>query len=146
MTKHGLSGSREYETWARIKQRCYNKKLPCYKDYGGRGITMCDEWKESFEQFYKDMGKRPEGKSIDRIDNDGSYEPSNCRWADKVTQQTNRRMYRTNKTGYTGVYKYYRKYQALIRVEGKLKYLGSYITAEEASVVVKQYKLINMMG
>lgn len=87
--------SREYVTWANMKQRCTNPRNVAWKDYGGRGITVCDRWLESFEAFLGDMGEKPRGLSLDRIDNDGNYEASNCRWADAVTQNNNRRAYVT---------------------------------------------------
>lgn len=83
--------SREYSTWQSMKQRCYNPNNRWYKAYGGRGITICDEWRESFMAFYRDMGDKPEGMSIDRIDNDGNYEPGNCRWTTQKVQRNNQR-------------------------------------------------------
>ncbi len=83
-------GTRTYHTWAGMIQRCTNTKDRNWKDYGGRGITVCDQWFD-FSSFLADMGERPEGTSIDRIDNDGNYEPSNCRWATPSVQMQNRR-------------------------------------------------------
>jgi hypothetical protein len=74
-----------------MKARCTNPKSPKFRYYGGRGITVCDRWSTSFEAFLADMGDRPPGKSIDRINNDGNYEPGNCRWATQSEQVRNRR-------------------------------------------------------
>lgn len=83
--------SKTYSCWVHIKQRCFNKKNNNYKNYGGRGITICSRWKNSFENFLKDMGESPDGLSIDRIDNNGDYEPKNCKWSTNKEQQKNRR-------------------------------------------------------
>jgi hypothetical protein len=80
-----------YAIWAQVIQRCTNPKSSAWKWYGARGITVCDRWRYSFSAFLEDMGERPEGLSIDRIDNDGNYEPGNCRWATKSQQNANRR-------------------------------------------------------
>jgi len=87
---HGMSGTRVYQTFSNMIQRCYNKNNKYYKNYGGRGIKICDRWLASFANFYEDMGDKPEGASIDRINPDGDYEPSNCRWASTVTQARNK--------------------------------------------------------
>lgn len=80
-----------YQSWIAMKKRCRYVKHPCYHRYGGRGITVCDRWIDSFENFLADMGPRPEGMTLDRIDNDGNYEPGNCKWSTRAEQTLKRR-------------------------------------------------------
>jgi hypothetical protein len=88
---HGRTKTREYKSWSGAKTRCFNPKNPAWNHYGGRGITMCGEWRESFEAFLRDMGPCPPGYSIDRVNNDGDYESGNCRWAPDSQQANNKR-------------------------------------------------------
>lgn len=86
-----VSYTPEYSAWSGAKQRCTNPKLRQWKDYGGRGITMCAEWHASFKAFLDHIGPRPDGMVLDRIDNDRGYEPGNVRWTDRITSADNQR-------------------------------------------------------
>lgn len=88
---HGAAGSREYNSWVNARLRCTSPTDASYKNYGGRGISMCERWATSFENFLADMGVRPEGTTLDRIDVNGNYEPGNCRWVTPKAQSRNQR-------------------------------------------------------
>ena len=97
-TTHGRSGTRTHRIWMAMNKRCYWDGYPEWHLYGGRGIAVCEKWRHSFPAFLADMGECPLGLSIDRIDNDGNYEPGNCRWATAKQQAANRRPARSRKT------------------------------------------------
>lgn len=99
VTKHGCHKSPEYRSWDSMKSRCYRQSYTGWHRYGGRGIKVCDRWLESFINFLEDMGKKPDPTyTIDRIDPDGNYEPSNCRWASKKEQRANQSVTRSIST------------------------------------------------
>lgn len=121
----------EYKIWQHIRRRCHPKTG--HKHYGKRGITVCDRWSESFENFIEDMGRRPSEKySIDRIDVNGNYDQSNCRWTTWEVQCRNKRVF--NKLGAPGVYwdKQRSKYRVIMSVNGKSVTVGRYDSVEEA--------------
>lgn len=101
---HGRSHTPEWNVWCGIIDRCYRQNSTVYDNYGGRGIAVCDLWRESFSNFFADMGTMPSPKhSIDRIDNEGHYEPGNCRWATSSEQMSNQRTRRTSASGVKGI-------------------------------------------
>lgn len=132
-TKHtGKEHPKEYRAWKSMRNRCNNKNYHAYHRYGGRGIKVCGEWSD-FDTFLSDMGLSPNKNSqLDRINNDGNYEPENCRWVSPKENSNNREKQKNN-TGYTGVYLNKSKtYSVNFYVDRKSKYVGSYPTLQEA--------------
>lgn len=134
-TTHGRTNDPLYNVWKGMRHRCNNKNDDHYHLYGGRGIAVCERW-NNFENFLKDMGPRPNSNySIDRINNDGNYEPNNCRWAtitEQARNQTNRKHITSPVKGVSW-HKKSKKYIAQIGVNGHPKYIGIFPTIEAAA-------------
>ena len=143
---HGLSNHPLYRIWSFMKNRCLNPNIKAYKDYGARGIKVCDRWLD-INNFIEDMyPSYQEGLSLDRIDVDGDYEPDNCRWATKSIQARNTRLLRdNNKSGFRGVSwdKANNKWRARIMASNKNIHLGLFKTAEEGAVAYNNYVIEN---
>lgn len=146
--QHRLTNHVVYKKWDAIKQRCFNPNEVAFRDYGGRGITLCDEWvndPKSFIEYVIDLPNAMEqGMSLDRINNDGDYEPGNLRWTDHHTQAANKRR-RNSITGYTGVHPNAKgkKYYAVISLYYKKIYLGIHRTIEDAVNARNKYIIDN---
>ena len=148
---HGLCKSKLYKVWEGIKNRTLNLKHKNYIDYGGRGITICDEWKNDFMSFYNwaisNGYEENKGLSIDRIDNDEGYFPENCRWTTKTIQRRNTRIAKNNISGYKGVnfHKRDKIFTARICVNKINIYLGYFQTAVEAGIAYNNYIIENSL-
>ena len=143
--RHGLSFHRLYDTWKGMVTRCKDVKNKDYVGYGGRGITVCEEWLDVRNFVAWADITYIEGMTLDRIDNDKGYSPENCRWVNKITQSLNQRVAKNNTSGYIGVYWFSKKriWVASISIEHKLHYIGKFLSKEEAVQARDQYILDN---
>lgn len=136
LNRHGMYGSPEYAAWVDMKGRVLNPKHKSFPSYGGRGIKICNRWLENFQNFYDDMGPRPSKHSLDRRDNNGDYAPENCRWTTATVQVINRRLPKSNSTGYRGIciHRATNTWRARVKIEKKEFTIGYYHNIEEAAL------------
>ena len=148
--KHGMYNSKFYNLWKHIKGRCFNKNDQAYSYYGGRGITICDEWIDDFNSFYKYISLLSkfdkvelENLTLDRIDNNKNYEIGNLRWATRLTQSINRGIYKNNTSGIKGINFNALEQKWKVRVTKNMKRitLGTFVLLEEAKNALNNYKL-----
>jgi len=132
-TTHGMSKTPTYSSWKAMIKRCNNTNGSNYGYYGGRGITVCKRWLK-FENFFEDMGEKPIGLTIDRFDNNKGYYLKNCGWVSRAIQSKNKRIYKNNKTGTSGVTwsKQDQQYKVRINIDYKRHHLGLFTTIAEA--------------
>lgn len=141
--------NKDRKTYHNIKHRCYNDKCKTYKNYGGRGIKLYDKWIEDIDSFCDYIigldNYRKDGYSLDRINNNGDYEPGNLRWTDRHNQNCNRRLSKLNTSGYTGIYwhKTRQKWRSTIKINNKRYYLGQFTDKLKAIEIRNQYIIEN---
>lgn len=139
---HGMSRSKEYQVYSNMRSRCEYVGHPQYKDWGGRGIKVCDRWLgiDGFTNFLEDVGMRPSpDHTLDRRDNDGNYEPDNVGWVTRREQFTNRRFPRLSVTGKRGIQPNGRSFVASASIGGKNYYIGSYKDIDEAVAAREEF-------
>lgn len=142
MKTHGLTHHPLYSIWKSMRYRCSNIKHKDYINYGARGIKVCNGWNNKFILFYEwSINKWGKGLLLDRIDNNGNYEPSNCRFTTNRISSLNRRMQKNNKSGHIGVYKYGKNERWLtqIKINGKNVYIGTFESIEQAVMARNDY-------
>jgi hypothetical protein len=142
---HGLSHNQFYKTWKNMMGRCYNLKNKRYQSYGGRGISVCTDWQDLANFVSWAESTYIEGMTMDRINNDGNYEPTNIRWADKTTQAVNQRIQKNNTSGFVGInwYKITSKWVSKIKVNKVDINLGYFNSKEEAVQARDNYIIEN---
>jgi hypothetical protein len=147
--KHGLYKTPVYNTWDDIRSRTGNKNAINYQDYGGRGISMFPPWIHDFQLFYDYVSALPnfgeKGHTIDRINNDGNYEPGNLRWTTQHIQNTNSRKRRDNTSGYTGVVKCRMSWHSQLKINNKSIHIGAFKTTEQAVTARNNYIIANKL-
>jgi hypothetical protein len=141
-TTHGKCNSREYQSWQNMKRRCSDISNEAYANYGARGITYHESF-EQFDGFFEYLGVCPEGYSLDRIDNDGNYEPGNVRWASRSTQNANQRKRNGTESKFRGVSKTPHGWKASITFDQHSHHIGYYLIEEEAALAFDDYVLTN---
>ena len=146
---HGLSQNKFYQTWHSMLERCNNSNHKTYKDYGARGITVCEEWLDvaNFVAWAEKTHPNVKGVTLDRIDNDKGYSPDNCRWTDATTQCVNQRMKSSNTSGFVGIYwhKNVKKWISVIEYQKSHINIGSFRTKEEAVQARDNYIIENKL-
>ena len=144
---HGLKSNKYYQTWCDMINRCNNPKNKAYKDYGGRGIIVCEEWLDvrNFVVWCDLTHPNIEGLSIDRINNDKGYSPDNCRWTDATTQNINQRIKKNNTSGFVGIGLSGKKWSAKVRIFNKDTRVGTFNTKEEAVQARDNYIIENKL-
>ena len=146
---HGLSSNKFYQTWASMVKRCTKPKAWDYKHYGARGITVCEEWLDvtKFVAWCDLTYPNIEDATLDRINNDKGYSPENCTWSDRTTQAINQRMKKSNTSGFVGVgfKKSKGKWEASLKLNNIYKYIGSFLTIEEAVQARDNYIIENKL-
>ena len=146
---HGMTKHKFYKKWSQMLRRCTNPKDAAYKDYGARGITVCEEWLDpkTFLDWCDLTFPNIEGHTLDRIDNDKGYYPENCRWTDRAMQSINQRMQKNNTSGFVGVYrdKNKNRWTTNIKINNISTHLGSFKTIEEAVLARDNYIIENKL-